>query len=101
MSEKRDSFVLYGNQIKQLETLSDEEAGKVIKNIYKYANSDTDFIELSPAAMMFFSFVQDQFFVLKLRDCQQFIHQCQQVLRLIFDNTVIFLLDPAGYDPGN
>ncbi len=60
MSEKRDSFVLYGNQIKQLETLSDEEAGKVIKNIYRYANGDTDFIELSPAAMMFFSFVQDQ-----------------------------------------
>ncbi|MBQ6318296.1 MAG: hypothetical protein IJI23_00705, partial [Lachnospiraceae bacterium] len=60
MSEKRDSFVLYGNQIKQLETLSDEEAGKVIKNIYRYANGDTDFIELSPAALMFFSFVQDQ-----------------------------------------
>ena len=37
--------------------------------------------------------VQDELFILQLRDGQQLVDKCQQVLSLFLNNAVIFLLD--------
>lgn len=38
MAENKKSFILYADQIHLFETLSDDEAGKVIKHLFRYIN---------------------------------------------------------------
>jgi len=38
MAENKKSFILYADQIHLFETLSDDEAGKVIKHLFRYVN---------------------------------------------------------------
>ena len=73
MANKK-SFVLYYDTITQFELLSDEEAGKLIKAIYRFAvNDDLPDDELSPMTKMAFSFISTQ---LK-RDKEKYIKRCK------------------------
>ena len=38
MAENKKSFILYADQIHLFESLSDNEAGKVIKHLFRYVN---------------------------------------------------------------
>ena len=59
--QNKDSFILYGNQSKQIEMLSNEDAGSLIKKIYRYANGeDVKEYQLSPIAEMLYSIIEDQ-----------------------------------------
>lgn len=62
MSKKSDDkkgFVLYNDYNKHIEILSDEDAGKLFKNILAYVN-DKELTELPEAAGMAFSFIKAQ-----------------------------------------
>ena len=65
----RDSFILYGNQARQLEMLSNfmsepassEDAGALIKKVYRYVNGeDVGDCCLSPVAEMLYTIIEDQ-----------------------------------------
>ena len=59
--QNKDSFILYGNQSRQIEMLSDQEAGALIKKIYRYVNGeDVKEYQLSPIAEMLYSIIEDQ-----------------------------------------
>lgn len=45
MAESKKSFVLYADYIETIEELSDEEAGKLIKHIYRYVNDQNPLCE--------------------------------------------------------
>jgi len=45
MAKDKKSFVLYSDQKELIEALSDEQAGKLIKHIYKYVNDENPKLE--------------------------------------------------------
>lgn len=45
MAENKKSFILYVDQQSTIEALSDEQAGKLIKHIYKYVNDENPIID--------------------------------------------------------
>lgn len=53
MSEKKKSFLLYVDRKKEISMLSDEQAGKLFKAVFEYADSgtETEFEELALALM--------------------------------------------------
>lgn len=62
---RKKSFIMYTNYQKHINRLSDEEAGKLIKAVLMYTNSEEPV--LSPAADMAFSFIKEQID----RDCDK------------------------------
>ena len=58
MSEKK-SFIMYMDQLRLINKLSDEEAGKLLKAVYEY-QATGEMAELPPAADMLFSVICNQ-----------------------------------------
>ena len=70
----RDSFILYGNQARQLEMLSNEDAGALIKKVYRYVNGeDVGDCCLSPVAEMLYTIIEDQI----IRDREKYDEVCR------------------------
>lgn len=57
--KNKKSFIMYTDYQKHINRLSDEEAGKLIKAVLEYTNTNNE-PELSPAADMAFSFIKEQ-----------------------------------------
>jgi len=45
MAENKKSFILYVDQLPMVDTLTDEQAGKLIKHIYKYVNDENPILD--------------------------------------------------------
>ena len=58
--EKKNSFVLYLNALEQWEMLSDEQAGKLVKALFKYADTGEKLQTEDGMLRMAFSFITAQ-----------------------------------------
>ena len=57
MSKKDCSFVLYGDMLENLDMLSDEDAGRLFRNIAAYSRGDPAPCDLSSGALMLFNII--------------------------------------------
>ena len=74
MAEPKNSFVLYLDQLKHINKLSDEQAGKLIKGIYQYETSDKMPCFDDPLVDIVFGFISDQL----ERDRIKYEEKCSQ-----------------------
>lgn len=59
MADKNRAFLLYGSYAKQINKLTDEEAGALFKKVFDCVNDEDSEIKLSPLADMVFSMIED------------------------------------------
>lgn len=57
-TSKKESFVLHISQYESIKGLQDRDAGRLLKAIYQYAIDQTIKEDLSPVAMMAFTFIK-------------------------------------------
>lgn len=57
-TSKKESFVLHISQYESIKVLQDRDAGRLLKAIYQYAIDQTIKEDLSPVAMMAFTFIK-------------------------------------------
>ena len=69
----KKSFVLYNSYIDQIEILTDEDAGKLIKKIFRYANG-LELEKLSQEIDMCFAFIKAQMD----RDIKEYVRVCEE-----------------------
>ena len=74
MTEPKNSFVLYLDQLKHINKLSDEQAGKLIKGIYQYETYNETPCFDDPLVDIVFGFISDQL----ERDRIKYEEKCSQ-----------------------
>lgn len=72
--EKKNSFVLYLNALEQWEMLSDEQAGKLVKALFKYADTGEKLQTEDGMLRMAFSFITAQMD----RDSEKYAKTCEK-----------------------
>ena len=74
IGKRNDSFVLYGDTLANLDMLSDEDAGRLFRNIAAYSRGDPAPCELSSGALMLFNIICQQI----ERDRKKYNDMCEK-----------------------
>ena len=72
--DRKQSFVLYADQLKHISRLSDEQAGRLFKAIYAFADTQETPVIDDPAVDMAFSFISEQI----KRDAEKYNSVCEK-----------------------